>query len=84
MEYPRFDFSSNEVDSGGANEGCDEFRSWFAINLHRCADLLQFSIIEYRQAISDRHRFNLIVRNEDRSHSKLTLQLADVHPHLSP
>ena len=46
--------------------------------------LLQHAVAHDRDAVAERHRLDLVVRDVDRRHLELPLQPGDLGPHLDP
>jgi hypothetical protein len=61
-----------------ADEVGDERRRRIAIDLHRRADLLDHPVVHHDDAIGDRKRLFLVVRDHDGGHAELSLQRADL------
>ena len=53
----------------------------FGIDLFRGADLLQPPLMHHHDAVSQRHRLDLIVRHIDRGRALLDMQPLQLHPH---
>ena len=52
------------------------------VNLERRVELLQLTLIHHRDAMSQRHRFGLVVRDIDRCRGQLLLQMFQFAAHL--
>ena len=67
-----------EQDVDLADEVGDERRRRIAVDLHRRADLLDHAVVHDDDAVGDRERLFLVVRDHDRRHAELSLQRADL------
>ena len=71
-------------DVRGTNEACYESRSRRLVDLARCADLLQSSLVQQGDPIRHRHRLLLVMRHHNRGDRQRLLQPADFNLHFRP
>src|SRR2546423_1124891 len=72
----------HEIHWRRADESGDKAIDRRSIDVDRRADLLNASIGEHDDAIAERHRLDLIVRDVHRRRPEATLQCADLDAHL--
>ena len=65
-----------------ADEAGDEQVDRVVVQLLRRRHLLQLALAHHRHAVAHRHRLDLVVRDVDRGHVEVVLELADLGPHL--
>ena len=68
----------DEVDRRRADEAGDELVDGTVVERLRRVDLLQQAVAQDRDAVSHRHRLDLVVRHVDRRHAQAALQLVDL------
>ena len=71
-----------EVHRRGADEAGDEGVRRPVVQLARRPALLQLPVVEHGDAVPERHRLRLVVRDVDGRHAELELQRRDVGAHL--
>ena len=69
-------------DIGRPDEAIDEGRGWFIVNRNRRAQLLDPAAIHHGDAISDGHRFFLVMRDQNGGQAELALQALDFDLHI--
>ncbi len=74
----------DEIHRGRADEPGHEPRPGLRIDLDRRADLVGHARVHHNHPVGHGHRFDLVVSNVERGHTKLPLQFADLDPHLHP
>ena len=65
-----------------ADEPADEEVHRLVVQLLRLRDLLKLALAHDRDAVAHRHRLDLVVRDVDRRHAEVVLELADLGAHL--
>ena len=72
----------DEVHRGRADELRDEQVHRLAVEPGWCVELLQPALAHHRDAVAERHRLALVVRDVDRRHAQVALEPRDLGPHL--
>ena len=76
--------AADQVHLWRADEAGDEHVGRVAIQFQRRADLLDAAGVQHHDAVGQRHRLHLIVRDVDHGALKPLVQLADLQPHADP
>ena len=78
------ELSLHEIHRGRADEAADENVERTVVELLGRRHLLQLALAHDRDAIAHRHRLDLVVRDVDRRHADVALELRDLGAHLDP
>ena len=78
----RSSFTCKEIHARRADEGGDELVGGMVVELQRRADLRDMSPIEHDDAVGERHRLDLVVRDIDHRRPERRVQLGEFEAHL--